>query len=272
MTDIIEIISSAYKSYSANYQKVLSAFAIIAVITFVASMVSSLSNLSDRFDEKWCAPENLGKLPFTEYCGTSTFASIVLGLADFVISFIGGIITTIIVFAAYKPLGEILSGGPVSSWQQHLSSQVGNTLRLYLLLLAQFLVVVFVIMLGASIIYFSGLNWIVAAVVVIVGIILLLLMGIGFALAFTFVNVELVFSKKGIVDAVNSSYALVKKNLANVFLFHLVWLMISIAVGLATLITCCLSIFLDPIVSCMILLPIRMLSEIVFWKQLKMTP
>lgn len=271
MADVIEVISSAYKSYSANYQKVLSAFAVIAALSLVASFVSSMSELSDSFNEDWCAEKNVGQLPLTEYCGTSEFASLMLGLVDIVVGLVVGLITMILVLALYKPLEEILSGGQVSRGEQHLSSQLGNMIRVYVLLFCQFLAFVFLIMLGASTFYFSGMNWIVAAFVVIVGIILIILMEIAFALAFTFVNVELVLAKRGLVDAAKSSYALVKANLANVFLFHLVWMIIGIVVGIATLITCCFAIFVDPIVSCMILLPVRMLSEIILWKQLKPT-
>jgi hypothetical protein len=271
MANIIEIISSAYKSYSANYQKVLSAFAVIAALSLVASFVSSMSDLSDSFNEDWCADKNVGKLPLTEYCGTSTFASLMLGLVDIGVGLVVGLITTILVLALYKPLEEILSGSQVSRGEHHLSSQLGNMIRVYLLHLAQFLAVVFLIMLGASIFYFSGLNWMVALIVIIVGVIMLILMAIAFPLAFTFVNVELVLGKKGLIDAVKNSYALARTNLSDVFLFHLVWLTIGIVVGIATIFTCCFAIFVDPIVSCMILLPVRLCSEILFWKKLKPT-
>jgi hypothetical protein len=81
-----------------------------------------------------------------------------------------------------------------------------------------------------------------------------------------------VFSGKGLVAAAKSSYALAKTNLADVFVFHLLWWLINIVVGLAVLMTCCLAFFVDPIVSCMIILPVRMLSEIILWRKLKPAP
>jgi hypothetical protein len=249
----------------------LSAFAIITVITFVASFVSSLSDLSDRFDEKWCAQDNVGRLPFTEYCGTSTFASVVLTLINLFVGLVVGLIATILTLSALKPLEEMLSGGQVSSWQKHISAQMGNTTRVYLLAIFKVFAIIFVVMLGASIVYFTGMNWVVIAAVVIVGVILLILMQIFFALAFTFVNVEMVLGKRGLIDAIKNSYALARANLSDVFLFHLVWLTIGVLVGIATIFTCCLAIFVDPIVSCMILLPVRLCSEILFWKKLKPT-
>lgn len=277
MLDVIEVIRKAYSFYVENYRTVFSAFVVVAVIEFISIIVSRLSDFYSRVVGRVC--EQSIFLYFSESfnvtCETAEFVSILLVLVNLVVSLATGFIYTVIILAVLKNLNELIEGSQASSWQSNLRSQVGNTLRLWLLSFLQsvfafifvFVPVILLLFLGALFIKTPDPVFFIALIAL--AIVLVFLISVIFLLFFTFVQVELVLTHRGLIEAVRNSYRIVRSHLSEVIVFHLFWIAVGVVSFITILITCCLSIFVAPILNNLLILPVRLCSEIMLWKRLK---
>ncbi len=294
MSDVLDSIESAYVLYKENHKKVLTAFLLLFFLSLIVKALSPIPLLSTA-----SLFSSLGVECTPSYGDTmSSFESnLTCALmqhlpADALVTWVMALVTTIVVLCVIKPLEEIISKKKISAWRTHLKAQQLNTIRLVVLQTALTAVnIIPAIVLSAFIIQDTahtshiidnGRNLMqpasaflstyarimfTSALSILLGFVLLLI-NIILALSLTFVRVELVLTDKGLVDAIKKSINLSIKNPWSVILFHILWLITDFILWLLAVILCCTTFFIVPAFSLLLILPIRLLSEIILWKKL----
>lgn len=285
MDDVIDIIKAAYKLYTKNYNRVLSAFIALFILSFLVAIVSTAINFTLALVEPQC------QFPV----GGDMFSSVVSqmvcdytkpsSLIKMSLSWLSSIVVILVVLSVIKPMEEIALKKGVSEWTSHLGSQLTNAVKLFffeffvgLVTLLPILVVALVWVPGALSIASSAsgeqlrglVNDLIAQGILVfgVGFFFAFLLSTAFVLLFTFVRIELVLSNRGFMDAVRNSIDIFNRNRSKVFLFHFIWLLISFVLGILALLTCCLAFIVGPAISLFLVLPIRLFSEVLFWRHL----
>ncbi|MEA3254430.1 MAG: hypothetical protein U9Q22_01180 [Candidatus Altiarchaeota archaeon] len=293
MTAVFDTINKAFNLYQKDYGKVITAFIALLAITVIVAVLSFILSLSLSVTETACESSTLD----TGNIASGVVSNILCkymqpsSLIETGLSWVIGIVVILIILAVIKPLEElILAKERITEWTSRLSTQISNAVKLFifdtLVGLVTFIPILILLILlipdftnllstaisgqdpgrlGGELNSFLLKSLGVLSIGLIVGVLIELIL----VLSFTFVRIELALTNQGLISAVNNSLELFRNNKGQVLMFHLAWFLISIVVGVLTLITCCMAIFVGPILSYLLVLPVRLLSEIIFWKELK---
>lgn len=198
-------------------------------------------------------------------------------------------VAALIILSTIKPLSEIVEGKKPSEWTANLKQQLPNAVKLFILEVFTYLVVVvpLIILLALLVpdalplldfakaneagdqVVHSLINALIKALVAILrGIAIGVLLMAVIVFFLTFVRIELALSDVGLLQAAKNSIRILKANLFEVFLFHFIWFTLGVVLFFLSILACCFSGIVGSIVAALVLLPIRLLSEIVLWRQL----
>ncbi|MBN2013967.1 MAG: hypothetical protein JW778_02195 [Candidatus Altiarchaeota archaeon] len=285
MDDVTDAIKSGYNLYKENYNRVLSAFIALFVFIFLVSILSMGLNFAFNLVERPCefTPSgadflsSLVSLMVCEYTKPSFFVRTALG-------WLSSIVVILITLSVIKPLEETASKKNVSEWTSHLGTQFSNAVKLFFFELFVGIITILPILLffllwvpGTASVLSSASeeqlrvfmdNIMQGLLVFVVGVFIVVLIETVLVLLFTFVRIELVLSNRGLMDAVRNSVEIVKNNAGKVFVFHLIWLLISLVLAVLAFFTCCLAFIVGPAISYLLILPVRLFSEILLWRSL----
>ena len=295
MKDVTDVIVSAFNLYKENYRKIITAFIAIIAISVLISLLYFPLRFSLSLNEMACdvsgAQGHEGNIVSSAasnmLCETLKFTSLI----EHGLDWITALLVLIVILSVMKPLEEIVSSKKqVSEWTSHISFQLSNSIKLFvfdtligLVTFVPTILLLLIVVPDAVSLFFSitsgqGSEELIGPIsklvlksfaVLIIGVLTGALLGILCAVLFTFVHVELALENKGIISAARSSVELFRNNMGQVILFHIIWLLIGIVAAVMTFLTCCMAFFVAPIVSYLMILPVRLLSEIILWKELK---
>ncbi|MDD5317906.1 MAG: hypothetical protein PHF51_04225 [Candidatus ainarchaeum sp.] len=269
---VIDIIQGAYELYAEKWREAVSPFIALFAVAILFGAISFIASVSGN---AVCSA--------TRDSAAAALCAIPR-VFEFGVSALEKFVSLFVIMAALAPLYGLVRGKKMGNWFAELGPQFVNTLKVILLRAAltvaaflPFLAVVLlnIAALAALLAAFRGGNAAPFALggFTIVLIAAALLTGILVALVqffLTFLEIEVVLGKKGVMDALAASVSLVRENLLDVFLFNVVWWLIGIAVGMVTLLLCC-TIILIPltiVIVPLIVTPIEWLSRIMLWQAL----
>ena len=268
VADVLKSISGAFELYKDNWQKFILAYAVILLLGLISSGISLLADLSRDVFCKSNSP-----LVVLSLC---TFPQISSYALDMVFSLIG----TVITFAVLLPFYELSKGKQASDWAGHFFPQLFNAVKVILfrfiisLLIFSPVIAWVFLNLGALLALKPsdiGLPLLLGSLsVLILLIILSAIVSFIVSILLSFLEVEVVISRRGVFDAASASIRLVKANFLDVFVFGLVWFAISAVVGIASLFLAC-TLCLLPVVWLIepfLLAPVYTLSSLLLWQSL----
>ena len=270
MVDVVQVISDAFSTYREKWREVIVPFLVLFAIAFVFGLASFGLSMTRQFA---CDSDN----PYI-LLGLCLAPQIVQMLMAMVESFVG----LVVIMAVLFPLWELAQGKKASVWTEYLGPQLFNAikvilLRLALTIIAALPIVIFVVLeigiIIATLKAGGGLGGILAmgsifVFLLVILVTVVLMMVINFLL--TFLEIEVVINRRGVIAAMRASYERVVSNLLGVFLFNVVWWLLGLGVGILTLALVC-TLCLAPIgwmISPLIVTPVMWISRLLLWKEL----
>jgi hypothetical protein len=269
MVDILRLIEDAYELYKERWRGVITAFVVIFLIALVFGILNFIISLPGQF---LCN----GK----ESVIIALLFCISPQIIQNVLNFISSLIDIMVTMAVMKPMDEMAGGKTISGWTGHFSKQVVNSILVILLRVIVSLIcfapMIIIIILNISVLVAWGnstnFGTLLTGGLLIFFLVLLVCMAI-FTIAnflLTFLEVEVVLGRNGVLQAGVKSAKLVANNLVDVLVYSIIWFLISIGLGVVVLLLMC-TVCLLPVaylIGPLIVVPIELLSKIMLWRKL----
>ena len=270
MADVLGVIEEAYEKYKTSWKSVILAFAVIAIIAIIFGLADFLLRLPGEL----LCDKAQNTLVVLLFC----ISPVIL---QYVLNFINGLISLTITMSVIGPLDDVANDRTVSSWVTNFPKQFVNALLVILLRFAVAIVcfapLLILAVLNISLLVAVSQSKNIGALVFSGGLIVLIIVGIVCVAIFTLVNfllsfleIEMVLGRAGIVGAAKKSARLVMGNLADMIVYSMLWFVIGLGVGLLTIVLAC-TICLLPVawlIPSLIVAPIQWLSAIILWRRL----
>ena len=273
MVEILQVIEDAFHLYKKKWKTVITAFLVLLAIGILFGLISSGLNLSANALCK-AKPAQQGVVDFL-LCVTPQALNVGLGIIE-------GLIAIVITLAVIKPLKEIADKRPVSDWTANFTPQLANAVKVILFRFAVMLLViapvVAVALLNLPIILTAKTTGDLTGLLLFGNLFLLLIVMAVMILISAIINfflmfleIEIVLSNAGLINAVKKSASIVRNNLGNSLLFVIAWFVLNFVLDIGVIFvacTCCLlplAILIPPL----IIVPIELLSKVILWKRMK---
>jgi len=270
VADVLGVIEEAYEKYKTSWKSVILAFAVIAIIAIIFGLADFLLRLPGEL----LCDKAQNTLVVLLFC----ISPVIL---QYVLNFINGLISLTITMSVIGPLDDVANDRTVSSWVTNFPKQFVNALLVILLRFAVAIVcfapLLILAVLNISLLVAVSQSKNIGALVFSGGLIVLIIVGIVCVAIFTLVNfllsfleIEMVLGRAGIVGAAKKSARLVMGNLADMIVYSMLWFVIGLGVGLLTIVLAC-TICLLPVawlIPSLIVAPIQWLSAIILWRRL----
>lgn len=269
MVDIIRIIEDSYELYKEKWRSVITAFAVIFLIALVFGIIDFIISLPGQLGV--CEVNNA--LIVLVFCISPYILQYTLG-------FVNGLIDVMVTMAVIGPIDEMAGGKAISSWTNNFPKQLVNSI-LVILLRTILAVICFVPILITVILNISALvalsNNKNIGILFGGGLIVFLMVLVVCFLVFsilnfllTFLEIEVVLGRSGVLQAGIKSAKLVISNFWDVLAYAIVWVVIGIVVGIITVLVMC-TVCLLPlayVITPLIVAPIELLSKVILWRKL----
>ncbi|MEM4389785.1 MAG: hypothetical protein QXG98_03920 [Candidatus Micrarchaeia archaeon] len=274
MPDVLRVIIDAFELWKNNWRKFITAYLVLFAIGLVFGAINFIIDLSQ---DALCSSEEPAML-----LALCVFPQLI----SYALNVIEGFVSIIVMLAVIRPFYELSERKPPSDWADHFVPQLPNAIKVALLrfaiFLAAFIPLGIVVVLNLSALLalvasriegsaFLSVLPTAAPLSIVAATLFGILLHFIANFLLTFLEVEVVLSKVGVIQAAAASVTLVKQNLLDVFIFGLIWLGVNFGISVLSFMLCC-TVVLIPLIFLIqpfILAPTYTLSTILLWKQLK---
>ncbi len=271
MSEAVDSIKTGFKLAEDNYSYILNALFVVFILALSNFAISNTVNF--MFSNKIIGFSlfDMPKLGSSDLFGLRsrlfqdlTQPSVVLNQ---VIGYFFSMLKFIVLFALIVFLNDRAFIGEQNLWILNIRPQTGNAIKYsFIYLVQEFLHnLPFILALAYDLFWDNVFS------VFLLGIIscaVVLMIYCIFILSVSFVPVELALGGRGFFSAIKASAHLVHRNILEVLFFHMLWFCLYILASFIGLITCCGAFLVFPFISIFVLIPVRLFSEICFWRKL----